>query len=393
MPVGRAGERRRQGLENRLVAGAADAEPVRRPRRGGLHRLGDQLGDARRLQPERPLAGAGPGARLVALAGQKNGHLQTRQRRALVRRRADHVARREVVAGDARQKRRAVQLLHRDDRLDRDARRRDRRDHHQNAGRAHRRRPRRLHPARARLGQTHDERAARRLQTGVSARRLRPVRRHQIRARADRRAGARTRTGAGRDRDSAGSSSSSTAPPTRPSGRSSSARSTTSTTSSRRRSSGSASSPTSRPSAGRRRTSRSSPSTSARPQTCPDAKANPAVRDRTVRQAIAYAIDRERINEIAARGTSFAAHGLLPDYYKNLLQNARAGLPVRPRQSERDARGGRLGQRLRRRAREGRDAAVVRPRRPHRVALRRAGGRPRRRDGARDRRRVRRSTR
>ena len=35
-----------------------------------------------------------------------------------------------------------------------------------------------------------------------------------------------------------------------------------------------------------------------------------------MRQAIAYAIDRERINEISSRGTAFPGHGLLPDYYK-----------------------------------------------------------------------------
>jgi peptide/nickel transport system substrate-binding protein len=50
---------------------------------------------------------------------------------------------------------------------------------------------------------------------------------------------------------------------------------------------------------------------------CPDAKYNPAVQDRTVRQAIAYAIDRNRLNQIAARGTSFVGHGLLPSYYKS----------------------------------------------------------------------------
>jgi peptide/nickel transport system substrate-binding protein len=49
---------------------------------------------------------------------------------------------------------------------------------------------------------------------------------------------------------------------------------------------------------------------------CPDAKYNPAVQDVTVRQAIAYAIDRDRINKIGARGTAFPGHGLLPDFYK-----------------------------------------------------------------------------
>ncbi len=49
---------------------------------------------------------------------------------------------------------------------------------------------------------------------------------------------------------------------------------------------------------------------------CPGAKYNPAVQDVTVRQAIAYAIDRDRINQIGARGTAFPGHGLLPDTYK-----------------------------------------------------------------------------
>src|SRR4051812_33546373 len=49
---------------------------------------------------------------------------------------------------------------------------------------------------------------------------------------------------------------------------------------------------------------------------CPEAKYNPAVQDVTVRQAIAYAIDRDRINKIGARGTAFVGHGLLPDTYK-----------------------------------------------------------------------------
>jgi peptide/nickel transport system substrate-binding protein len=51
-------------------------------------------------------------------------------------------------------------------------------------------------------------------------------------------------------------------------------------------------------------------------QNCPDGKFNPAVQDRTVRQAIAYGIDRKRVNEISTRGTSFVGHGILPQYYK-----------------------------------------------------------------------------
>ena len=38
---------------------------------------------------------------------------------------------------------------------------------------------------------------------------------------------------------------------------------------------------------------------------CPDAQYNPAVQDRVVRQAIGFAVDRERINHITARGTAF----------------------------------------------------------------------------------------
>ena len=53
---------------------------------------------------------------------------------------------------------------------------------------------------------------------------------------------------------------------------------------------------------------------------CPDASFNPAVQDRTVRQAIAYGIDRNRINEIAARGTSFVADGILPSFYKSFYE-------------------------------------------------------------------------
>jgi peptide/nickel transport system substrate-binding protein len=52
-------------------------------------------------------------------------------------------------------------------------------------------------------------------------------------------------------------------------------------------------------------------------QNCPDAKFNPGVQDRTVRQAIAFAVDRKRVNQIASRGTGFEGHGLLPEFYKS----------------------------------------------------------------------------
>ena len=55
-------------------------------------------------------------------------------------------------------------------------------------------------------------------------------------------------------------------------------------------------------------------------QDCPNAEFNPAVQDKTVRQAIAYAVDRERVNEISALGTSFPGHGILPSFYKSFYE-------------------------------------------------------------------------
>lgn len=49
---------------------------------------------------------------------------------------------------------------------------------------------------------------------------------------------------------------------------------------------------------------------------CPDAKFNPAVQDVAVRQALAYAVDREKVNAISARGTAFPGSGILPSYYE-----------------------------------------------------------------------------
>jgi peptide/nickel transport system substrate-binding protein len=65
-------------------------------------------------------------------------------------------------------------------------------------------------------------------------------------------------------------------------------------------------------------------------QNCPDAKFNPAVQDRVVRQAIAYGIDRERVNEISTRGTSFVGHGLLPAYYKTWFEKPTQDYPFDP---------------------------------------------------------------
>ena len=63
---------------------------------------------------------------------------------------------------------------------------------------------------------------------------------------------------------------------------------------------------------------------------CPDANVNPAIQDLPVRQALAYAIDRERINQIAASGTSFVANGLLPSSYKDFYQEPEETYPFDP---------------------------------------------------------------
>jgi peptide/nickel transport system substrate-binding protein len=55
-------------------------------------------------------------------------------------------------------------------------------------------------------------------------------------------------------------------------------------------------------------------------QDCPDAEFNPAVQDQAVREALAYTIDRERINEISALGTSFVANGILPQFYQTFYE-------------------------------------------------------------------------
>jgi peptide/nickel transport system substrate-binding protein len=69
-------------------------------------------------------------------------------------------------------------------------------------------------------------------------------------------------------------------------------------------------------------------------QTCPDAQYNPAVQDTAVRQATAYAVDRERINEIAARGTSFPAHGILPSFYKSFYEVPAQDYPYDPEKAK-----------------------------------------------------------
>jgi peptide/nickel transport system substrate-binding protein len=63
-------------------------------------------------------------------------------------------------------------------------------------------------------------------------------------------------------------------------------------------------------------------------QNCPDAKFNPAVQDVAVHQAIAYAVDRNKLNAIANRGTSFVGHGLLPDFYKSFYEQPADDYPL-----------------------------------------------------------------
>lgn len=63
---------------------------------------------------------------------------------------------------------------------------------------------------------------------------------------------------------------------------------------------------------------------------CPNAEFNPAIQDRTVRQAIAYAVDRQKLQEIATRGTAFVANGILPSYYKSFYETPDQSYPFDP---------------------------------------------------------------
>jgi peptide/nickel transport system substrate-binding protein len=65
-------------------------------------------------------------------------------------------------------------------------------------------------------------------------------------------------------------------------------------------------------------------------ENCPEAVFNPAIQDKTIRQAIAYSIDRERNNEIANQGTAFVAHGLLPSFYKDFYEVPEQDYPYDP---------------------------------------------------------------
>jgi peptide/nickel transport system substrate-binding protein len=63
---------------------------------------------------------------------------------------------------------------------------------------------------------------------------------------------------------------------------------------------------------------------------CPDAVFNPAIQDTTVRQAIAYAVDRDKLQAIATRGTSFVANGILPSFYKSFYEEPEQTYPYDP---------------------------------------------------------------
>jgi peptide/nickel transport system substrate-binding protein len=67
---------------------------------------------------------------------------------------------------------------------------------------------------------------------------------------------------------------------------------------------------------------------------CPDAQRNPAITERAVRQAVGYAVDRNRINQIAARDTSFVAYGILPSYYKSFYEKPELDYEYDPEKAE-----------------------------------------------------------
>ena len=109
-------------------------------------------------------------------------------------------------------------------------------------------------------------------------------------------------------------------------------------------------------------------------QNCPDAKFNPAIQDPAVRQAMAYAVDRERINEIAARGTSFPATGSCRRSTSRSTRCRRDDYPYDPEKAQADPRRRRLAARRRRPADQGRRGALVQPLRALGVAVQHPGG-------------------
>jgi len=66
---------------------------------------------------------------------------------------------------------------------------------------------------------------------------------------------------------------------------------------------------------------------------CPDAELNPAIQDEAVRQAIAFAVDRDRVNAISARGTAFPGMGILPPFYESFFTEPEETYPFDPEQA------------------------------------------------------------
>ena len=102
---------------------------------------------------------------------------------------------------------------------------------------------------------------------------------------------------------------------------------------------------------------------------CPDANYNPAIQDTAVRQATAYAVDRERIN------ADRRPRHLVP-WPRNpaavlqvVLRGPCPGLPLRPGEGEADPRRRRLASERGRPADQGQRGAQVQPLRPLGVAI------------------------
>ena len=124
-------------------------------------------------------------------------------------------------------------------------------------------------------------------------------------------------------------------------------------------------------------------------ENCPDAKFNPAVQDARSGRRSRTRSTASGSTRSPSRGTAFEGHGLLPDYYKAFYSAAGGGLPARRRPCEPAARRGGLGaRRRRRRARQGRHQAVLRPVRALGVAGEHPGRAARARDDGADRRRL-----
>ena len=154
--------------QDRLGAEPQDAQPVRGSGRGGLLHLGDQLGPARQLQPEGPDSRTGHRPELGDLRRQEDRDVPPGPGRQVVRRQADHLRGRQVLARGAGEPRRAVHQLHGQRHLDRHAGRAHGGRPHQAARRPNRRRPLHLHPPQAHLGQGAREGADRLVSAGAS---------------------------------------------------------------------------------------------------------------------------------------------------------------------------------------------------------------------------------